>query len=97
MSRKNGKNGQVVFCPACDEQIYFRKLPKRGNHITCRECESLLTVVQVSPIQLIWAFEDPLGNGRHSFLNYRGDANVGYDDYDDYEYFDEDYTYPKDD
>lgn len=94
MPRRNNRNGQAVYCPACDELITFKKLPKRGNRINCPECDSLLTVASLSPLQLTWLFEEPFDDGRSSRRNWVGAADTGYDDYDWYSYDDEDYTYP---
>lgn len=94
MARRNNRNGQTVYCPACDELITFRKLPKRGNRINCPECDSLLTVVSLSPLQLTWLFEEPIEHMRSSRRNWVDATETGYEDTDWYEYDDEDYTYP---
>lgn len=94
MSHRNNKDGTVAYCPACDAQIFFRRPPRRGENVTCRECESLLSVVRVSPIQLEWAFEDPFDDDDERFdprdhEDYADERT--YEDFDDYEYFDDDY------
>jgi hypothetical protein len=92
MSQRNDKFGSSAHCPACGSRVFFRRPPKRGQNVTCRECESLLSVVRTSPIQLQWAFEDPFDDERLETGNGRAHASErAYDDYDDYEYFDEDY------
>ncbi len=63
MPRKTVRKGLSTFCPACGTDIYFRRLPRRGNYVTCHECESLLEVVRLAPLTLEWAFEEPLDDG----------------------------------
>jgi lysine biosynthesis protein LysW len=60
MARGRGKTDKAASCPACGADIYFRKRPRIDQRVTCRQCASLLEVVELSPIELDWAFEDPL-------------------------------------
>jgi hypothetical protein len=53
------RRGLSTYCPACGIDIHFRKLPKRGHHVTCFECKSLLEVIRLAPLTLEWAFEEP--------------------------------------
>lgn len=58
--RREKRKVLAAYCPACGSDIHFRKLPRRGNHVTCGDCQSLLEVVRLAPLTLQWAFEDPL-------------------------------------
>ncbi len=50
-------------CPECDSRIYFQRTPDLGQLITCPECDSSLEVVNNSPLNLDWAFEESSGSG----------------------------------
>ena len=50
----------MAFCPDCEEPIHFKLRPKVGDRIVCSSCESELEVVEVSPLELDWAFDDPV-------------------------------------
>ena len=60
MARGRGNHNQMASCPACGADIYFRKRPRLNQHVTCRQCSSMLEIVEISPLELDWAFEDPL-------------------------------------
>ena len=59
MAKKSLKRGLATYCPACGADIHFRRLPRRGHHVTCFECSSLLEVTRLAPVTLEWAFEEP--------------------------------------
>ncbi len=50
-------------CPECDSRIYFPRTPDLGQLITCPECDSSLEVVNNSPLNLDWAFEESSASG----------------------------------
>lgn len=52
--------GQAAICPACGTAICFTKRLGQGQFVICRECDSLLEVLSLSPLKLEWAFEEPL-------------------------------------
>ncbi|MBK8989030.1 MAG: hypothetical protein IPM39_23660 [Chloroflexi bacterium] len=45
-----------TYCPECDSRIRLRA-PRLGQRIQCRECETALEVVDLTPLELDWAFE----------------------------------------
>lgn len=45
------------YCPECDSRIRLRS-PRLGQRIQCRECGTALEVVDLTPLELDWAFED---------------------------------------
>ena len=75
MSQRHGnKKGMTTYCPACGSDMHFKKLPRRGTTVTCRECQSLLEVTRLAPLTLQWAFEEPLGDDDYDDA-YRGRGN----------------------
>ena len=60
MARGRGHSNRMTGCPACGAEIYFRKAPRISQRVTCRQCSSLLEVLEHTPLELDWAFEDPL-------------------------------------
>lgn len=46
------------FCPECDTEIGLGKTPKLSQKVTCPSCGAFLEVVETTPIELDWAFDD---------------------------------------
>lgn len=46
------------FCPECDTEVGLGKSPKLSQRVTCHNCGAFLEVVETSPIELDWAFEE---------------------------------------
>lgn len=83
MAQRHGtRRGMSTYCPACGSDMHFKKLPRRGNTVTCRECQSLLEVTRLAPLTLKWAFEEPLGDDD---LNDDLRGNRGRQDLEDFE------------
>jgi lysine biosynthesis protein LysW len=87
MPVKASKNGFQATCPACGSQIRLRKQPKRGQFVTCHDCDSILEVTRLSPLRLEWAFDEAIDDGRqrsgYYVENSRGAYSEGPDE--DYE------------
>jgi hypothetical protein len=49
----------IAFCPDCEEGISFRVKPKLGQRITCPSCDADLEIINVSPLELDWAYDEP--------------------------------------
>ena len=85
---KKSKNGQEATCPACGSRLRLRKLPRRGQFITCWYCASMLAVTRVAPLRLEWAFEGPFDDGHRNSSHFVEEVN-GWDtrwyDEDDYD------------
>lgn len=64
MSR-NATSTVTGTCPGCDEVIYFRKRPHRGQLVTCPDCGDLLQVVADSPVELDWVPDDEEWEDEH--------------------------------
>ena len=48
----------IAFCPDCEEPVRVAT-PKLGQRVTCPSCGGELEIVEVSPLQLDWAYDDP--------------------------------------
>jgi lysine biosynthesis protein LysW len=46
------------FCPECDGELKFDTRPNEGNVITCPHCNAYLEVVNTSPLEFDWAYDD---------------------------------------
>jgi alpha-aminoadipate/glutamate carrier protein LysW len=40
------------ICPECDEEVYVDLDIEQGDHVTCEECQAVLVVVGLDPIEL---------------------------------------------
>jgi len=47
-------------CPECDADVLFSESPKLFQRIQCGECGFELVVIGLTPIELDWAFAEPL-------------------------------------
>ncbi|HUM69811.1 MAG TPA: hypothetical protein PLK31_13310 [Chloroflexota bacterium] len=45
----------ITLCPDCGSEVRLRKPPYLGQLITCHHCDSVLEVVNRSPLELDWA------------------------------------------
>jgi lysine biosynthesis protein LysW len=48
----------VALCPDCEEGINFGSRVRIGQRVSCPHCGADLEVVEVSPLELDWAYED---------------------------------------
>jgi lysine biosynthesis protein LysW len=48
----------IALCPDCEEGISLGPRPRIGQRVTCPHCNAELEVVEISPLELDWAFED---------------------------------------
>jgi hypothetical protein len=49
----------IAFCPDCEEPVHLGQTPKVGQRIVCANCEADLEVIEVSPLELDWAYDEP--------------------------------------
>jgi lysine biosynthesis protein LysW len=49
---------QMAQCPECESPIQLSKNVKLGALITCPECDCLLEVISLNPLDLDYAFGD---------------------------------------
>jgi lysine biosynthesis protein LysW len=47
-------------CPECHSQVPFESAPRLGERTVCTACRAALEVVKLRPLELDWAFEEPL-------------------------------------
>jgi len=55
---------EIAYCPDCDANLRLKNV-RLGQQITCRECDTLLEVVEVNPVELDWAFDEPIEEEEH--------------------------------
>jgi lysine biosynthesis protein LysW len=48
------------ICPECDAEVRFKKAPWLGQRTACPRCGTALEVVSLGPLELDWAFEEPI-------------------------------------
>jgi lysine biosynthesis protein LysW len=70
----------TAICPECDADVKIDINPRKGMQVTCRSCGTFLEVINISPIELDWIFDDA--------------DDIDYDlDDDDDDYDDDDFDY----
>ncbi len=47
-------------CPECDADVQFAGEPVLGDRVLCQHCRAALLVIGLTPIELDWAFVEPL-------------------------------------
>jgi len=52
------RKAMTTLCPECDNTLRFTEKLELGQFVVCPECEETLEVVNLSPLQVTWAFED---------------------------------------
>lgn len=72
----------TAHCPECDTVIRFSKQPELGELVTCQECNAVLEVVDLSPLELDWAY-DAYDDDDDSWDDWDEDENDYDEDYDD--------------
>jgi lysine biosynthesis protein LysW len=78
----------MAECPNCGAELIFAGRPRLTQTFTCIECDTLLEVVNLTPLELDWAYEE--------FEDEEDDDEDAYEEKDaDYE--DEDDFWEKDD
>jgi hypothetical protein len=64
LERKNRMMSIKAICPECDVEIAFSTQPTLGQCVICANCQSAMTIKQLNPIVLDWAFLAPLEPAR---------------------------------
>jgi lysine biosynthesis protein LysW len=70
----------IAICPDCNSEIRLRKAPHLGQTVVCANCHTNLEVVNRSPLELDWVFEDPFDDEPEEEWD---DEEYDYDDWDD--------------
>jgi transcription elongation factor Elf1 len=50
-----------VTCKSCGHEIRFRRSPRVGQRFTCPRCSTQLEVIGLVPLEVDWAFDEPIG------------------------------------
>lgn len=48
----------VATCVECDEEITIGGRPRLGQKVICSNCSARLEVVNISPLEVDWAYEE---------------------------------------
>ncbi len=48
----------IAECPSCGAEIRVGSRPTMGQQLVCRDCQTLLKVSWLSPLELDWADEE---------------------------------------
>lgn len=82
---------RIGYCPDCGDEVRFRKAPHLGKVVTCGHCETSLEVVSRMPIELDWAFEEPIEDDEDDDFNFKDTVFNDFDfDNDDWDEDDDD-------
>jgi lysine biosynthesis protein LysW len=57
-----------VTCRSCGREIALRREPQLGSRVVCPGCGTKLEVIGLTPLELDWAFDDPLGEAASDVL-----------------------------
>ena len=79
----------LAACLDCGAEIRFRRAPHLGQIVTCTQCDTTLEVVSRTPLELDWAFAEPLEDEFDGEYEYEDIE----DEYEDYEEEEETYEY----
>lgn len=57
-------------CPICHGEVDFEFEPVVDQRALCSECQNPIKVVGISPVELVWAFEDLLESPEYSIRSF---------------------------
>jgi lysine biosynthesis protein LysW len=57
-----------VTCRSCGREIRLRRLPQLGLRLVCPGCGTKLEVIGLVPLEVDWAFDQPLGEAASEIL-----------------------------
>jgi len=60
MNPMAGESLGSAACPECDAPVPLGANPGIGQRAVCPNCRARLTVISLNPLDLDWAFEEPL-------------------------------------
>ena len=63
----------IGICPDCDAEVSLTDAPWLGQRVSCPRCRTMLEVTGLSPVELDWAFEEPLGRSEYHMEESLGD------------------------
>jgi lysine biosynthesis protein LysW len=82
----------VATCVECDEEIAISGRPRLGAKVICSQCGARLEIVNTSPVELDWAYEDEDDDswGGDDDYDFDDDDSFEDDDFDDADFDDDD-------
>lgn len=57
-----------VMCRSCGRDIRLRREPKLGLRLTCPGCATNLEVIGLTPLEVDWAFDEPIAEAASEIL-----------------------------
>jgi len=57
-----------VTCRSCGREIRLRRQPHLGLRLVCPGCGTKLEVIGLAPLEVDWAFDQPLGEAASEIL-----------------------------
>lgn len=57
--RRNHKVKPRAECPDCGDMITLKTEPRIGGRMSCPFCRTELEVIDIDPLELDWAYDDP--------------------------------------
>ena len=73
----------TTFCLDCEAAVRLPEPLRIGQRIACAACGTEMEVVEISPLELDWAFEEPAGEWDGGTQNDDWDDEDDWDDDDD--------------
>ena len=49
-----------VLCRSCGGEMRFRRAPQLCQRFTCPRCNTQLEVIGLTPLEVDWAFDEPI-------------------------------------
>ncbi len=68
----------IAFCPDCDGSVSVGPKPRLGQRVNCPHCDAELEVIEVSPLELDWAYDEPE-------VDWEAEEDEEWDDEDDWD------------
>jgi lysine biosynthesis protein LysW len=79
----------IAFCPDCEEPVRVAT-PKLGQRVTCQSCGGELEIVEVSPLELDWAYDETADDWEEEEEEEADEWDDDDDDWDDDDWDDDD-------
>jgi lysine biosynthesis protein LysW len=73
----DSKTAPRVNCRSCGRDIRLRREPNVGTRLTCPGCGTNLEVIGLSPLEVDWAFEEPIAETASELLADGAEAESG--------------------
>jgi lysine biosynthesis protein LysW len=57
----------VGWCPECGSEIGLGPSAELAARVTCPSCGAYLEIISLSPVELDWAFDQPVGQMQYDY------------------------------